>query len=226
MEKIAYRGILDLANDDSAKKTMERLVGKLQELSELLEPETSTKRKLFNIRKQIQNNSITREHLEDLICAHILNTGWWQEQALRAYEISCIYTAIAQVKLGENKIAEAAGAMCDASSYYGLAAGFSHPRRIEADKKAREGANAKHNNQREKLEKILELLEYHKPQGGWPTKSKTAKLIAPYFQAFLTQALQLPKDTLKNVEAEVLKLLDNKNTHKLYKIHASPELSE
>ncbi|HCH7786901.1 TPA: hypothetical protein NNM78_006415, partial [Pseudomonas aeruginosa] len=171
---------------------METLLERLQELSDLLEPGRQIKRTLAGIRRQIKNQLITRADLEDLVCSHVLNTGWWEEQTARTYKIACIYTAIAQIKLENNEAVGAMSAMLEASSYYGLSAGFSHPRRIAAERKARDGAIAKAENRRQKTEKLIELLEYHKPKGGWPGKNETAKLIAPYFKIFLTQALEQP----------------------------------
>ncbi|WP_319749868.1 hypothetical protein [Pseudomonas aeruginosa] len=217
MENIKSRNILDVASNKDIKQALECLLEKLQELTDLLTPGAQIKRLLAGIRKQIKNQSITQSDLEDLICAHILNIGWWNEQTSRTYKIACIYTAIAQIKLEENETNSAMNAMLEASSYYGLSAGFSHPRRIAAEEKSRAGAIAKSENKKQKIEKLIEFLEHCKPDGGWTSNNEAAKSIAPYFQKFTTQALEQPQDTLENTQAELLKLFENEGVNEAYK---------
>lgn len=222
MENIKSRNILDAASNKDIKQALECLLEKLQELTDLLTPGTQIKRSLAGIRKRITNNSITQNHLETLIFAHTVNNGWWEEQSSRTYEIACIYTAIAQIKLEENERNGAMNAMLEASSYYGLSAGFSHSRRRESEEKSRAGALAKSENKKQKLEKLTELLEFHKPEGGWTSHHEAAKSLAPYFQIFKTQALKQPQNTLENTQAELLTLLENEEINEIYKKHKNP----
>ncbi|MCY1310317.1 hypothetical protein D9M70_604950 [compost metagenome] len=124
---------------------------------------------------------------------------------------------MAQIRLKNNDTISATMAILEAATFNGLAMGFSHHRKTSAIKKSQKGGLAKKEIHQEKIEKLLELLEHHQPEHGWPGATETAKALAPYFHKFLTEALKRPADSAENIQADILEFIeDNKIIQEKY----------
>ncbi|MFG8563382.1 hypothetical protein ACEPT0_17250 [Pseudomonas paraeruginosa] len=206
--KYITNSVLHTVTTEHTSTVMERLINRLQETADTLEQRVSIKRKLSKMRREIEDGTIDSEIIQDLVFLHALSIGSWQEQTERTHLLACIYAATAQICLKQSDIVSAMAAILEASTFHGISAAISHPRKISELERARAGALKKASNHKEKKEKLIELLKYQKPKNGWSGSKAAAEAIAPNFQKFLTHSLNLPADTPEKLIAEITHTID------------------
>lgn len=211
MEYIVKETAADTAKAQSPAAAIEKLISRLQDTTELLEPGVKIKRKLTNIRTQIKKNLITNETIEDYNQQFVMGIGSWKEQTECTYMLACIYTAIAQIHLHNGDTASTMMSIMEASSFYGFAAGLSHPRRISEQKRAIAGGKKKALIQKQKLDQAIYLLQYQKTNTKHSNARAAAKEIAALYQKFCGLELGIPQGPIENTIEELTKLIEKNN---------------